>query len=95
MPVSLGQCTAPTTGSAGVFVCSCPPGATVVLSSVEPSADVFLGTSTAVTAANGFPLDNAGPTVFTVPPQATTFSLYAVAGTGTHVVGYLVVPWRG
>lgn len=95
MSVSIGQCTAPTSGSAGVFVCNCPPGATVVLSTVENAADVFLGVNTAVTSASGFPLDNAGPTVFTVPPQASTFSLYAVAGTGTHIVGYLVIPHRG
>jgi hypothetical protein len=91
---AIGQVTAPTSGNPGAFVCSCPPNSTVVLSTVENSADVFLGTSTAVTSANGFPLDNAGPTMFVTPSMASTFSLYAVAGTGTHIVGYLVIPGR-
>lgn len=94
MAVSLGQVTAPTSGSAGVFVCFIPPGATCVLSSNEANPDVFLGTSTAVTSSTGFILDNNGPTVFTNPPQATGFSLYAVSGTGTHAVGYMVIPSR-
>lgn len=94
MPPSLGQVTAPTSGSPGVFVCAVPPGATCVLSSNESNPDVFLGLSTAVTSATGFILDNNGPTVFTNPPQASGFSLYAVSGTGTHAVGYLVIAAR-
>lgn len=94
MAVSLGQVTVPTSGSPGAFICTVPPGATVVLSSNESNPDVYFGLNTAVTSANGFILDNNGPTVFTNPPQAPTFSLYGVAGTGTHAVGYMVIPFR-
>lgn len=94
MAVSLGQVTAPTSGSPGVLVCTVPPGATCILSSNESTPDVFLGTSTAVTSTTGFILDNNGPTVFTNPPTASAFSLYAVSGTGTHSVGYMVIPFR-
>lgn len=91
---SLGQVTAPTSGSPGVLVCYVPPGSTCILSSVDNTSDVFLGLSTAVTSANGFPLDNAGPTVFTNPAQSSGFTFYAVSGTGTHPVGYMVIPFR-
>jgi hypothetical protein len=91
---ALGQVTAPTSGSPATLVCYVPPGSTCILSSVENNADVFLGFNTAVTSATGFPLDNAGPTVFTNPAQAPGFTFYAVAGTGTHIVGYMVIPFR-
>ncbi len=91
---SVYQVTVPTTGTAGVKVCDCPPGSTTILSSTATSADVFLGTSSAVTSATGAPLDTGGPTTITNPPWGTGFSLYGVAGTGTHVVGVITIPAR-
>lgn len=91
---SIYQATVPTTGSAGVKLCDIPPGTTVIISSVENSADVFLGMNTAVTSANGFPLDAQAPTTITNPPWGAPFSLYGVAGTGTHSVGVIIIPAR-
>ena len=88
------QATVPTSGSAGVKICDIPPGTTVIISAVENNADVFLGMNTAVTSANGYPLDAGGPTTITNPPWGTSFSLYGVAGTGTHVVGVITIPAR-
>lgn len=90
MAAIFGQVTAPTTPTT-VKVCDVPPGATVVLSAVETSSDVFLGTSSTVTASTGAPLDNAGPTKFTNPSSGTAFSIYACSGTGTHAVGFIVI----
>lgn len=88
------QVTVPTSGSAAVKVCDIPPGTTVILSSVETNADVFLGMNTAVTSATGFPLDAGGPTTITNPPWGAPFALYGVAGTGTHSVGVLYLTAR-
>jgi hypothetical protein len=52
---------------------------------------VFLGANTAVTSATGAPMDTGGPTVISNPASGKPFSLYGVAGTGTHVVGIIVV----
>lgn len=68
-----------------------PSGAQVILSSTQTSADVYLGLGTATTAANGCPMDTGGPTVITNPPGEDPFSLYAIAGTGSHVVGVVVI----
>ncbi len=86
------QVTVPTTGTAGIKVCDIPPGTTVILSSTQASADVYLGMNTAVTSATGAPMDTGGPTVITNPPWGSGFSLYGVAGTGTHVVGVITLP---
>ena len=96
MSASAYQVTVPTSGgsTAPAFVCTVPPATTVILSSTQASADVFLGTNTAVTSATGAPLDTGGPTVITNPAGAPTFSLYGVAGTGTHVVGVITIPAR-
>ena len=96
MAVSLYQVTVPTSGggTAPAFICTVPPATTVILSSTQASADVFLGTNTAVTSANGAPLDTGGPTTITNPAGASTFTLYGVAGTGTHVVGVITIPSR-
>lgn len=75
-------------------MCYVPPGATCILSSNEANPDVYLGTSTVLTSSSGFILDNNGPTVFTNPPSAPGFSFYAVSGTGTHTVGFMVIPLR-
>lgn len=94
MSVNLYQVTVPTSGSAATLVCTVPPATTVILSSTSTNADVFLGTNTAVTSANGAPLDTGGPTTIVNPPNAPTFTLYGVAGTGTHVVGVISIPSR-
>lgn len=94
MSVNLYQVTVPTSGSAATLVCTVPPATTVILSSTSTNADVFLGTNTAVTSANGAPLDTGGPTTITNPAAGSTFTLYGVAGTGTHVVGVISIPSR-
>lgn len=94
MGVSIGQVTVPTSGGSTppALICAVPPGATVTLSSVTTgNPDVFLGSSTAVTSTNGAPLDTGGPTTLHNPRGAATFSIYGVAGTGTHAVGYFVI----
>ena len=91
MAISLGQVTVPTSGTAGVLICSIPPGCTGILSSTAASADVFLGAASSVTSANGAPMDTGGPTTITNPPSGDPISLYGVAGTGTHVVGFIVI----
>lgn len=91
MAISLGQVTAPTTGGAAQAICTVPPGATLTLSTVATTADVFLGTSDTVTSANGTPLDPYGPTTLENPLTGSPFTLYCVAGTGTHVVGYILL----
>lgn len=90
MAVLMGQVTAPTSPTT-VKVCTVPPGATVVLSSVETTADTFLGTASTVTAATGAALDNSGPTTFMNPPTSAAFDIWACAGTGTHIVGFIVI----
>lgn len=90
MAAVMGQVTAPTSPST-IPVCTVPPGSTVTLSSVETTNDVFLGTSSSVTAASGFPLDNGGPTTLTNPPNNAPFSIYACSGTGTHIVGFCII----
>ncbi len=96
MAVNLYQVTVPTSGggTAPSLIAVVPPNTTVILSSTQTSADVFLGSNTAVTSSNGAPMDTGGPTVITNPPNAPTFSLYGVAGTGTHVVGVITIPAR-
>jgi hypothetical protein len=91
---SVYQVTVPTSGTAAAFICAVPPGTTVILSTTSSNADVFLGMNTAVTSAIGAPLDPTGPTTIVNPPNASTFSLYGVAGTGTHVVGVVSVTAR-
>lgn len=91
MAISLGQVTVPTTGTTAALICVVPPAATVTLSTVATAADVFLGTTDTVTSANGAPLDPDGPTTLANPPGSDPFSLYGVAGTGTHVVGFIVI----
>lgn len=86
------QATVPTTGTAGVKLCDVPPGTTVLLAAVESNADVFLGMNTAVTSATGWPLPANATTTINNPPWGTAFSLYGVAGTGTHAVGVLSLP---
>lgn len=94
MAISLGQVTAPTSGSSAIFICSVPPGGVVTLSTTSTNADVFLGLGTGVTSANGVPLDPTGPTVLSNPETSPSFSLYGVAGTGTHIVGYILITNR-
>lgn len=91
MAISLGQVTAPTTGSAAIKIADVPPETTVILSTTSTSADVFLGTNAQVTSTTGCPLDPTGPTTITNPRGAQMFTLYGVAGTGTHVVGYIII----
>ena len=88
------QVTVPTTGTAGVKVCDIPPGTTVLIAAVESNADVFLGMNTAVTSATGFPLPANATTTIANPPWDSTFTLYGVAGTGTHSVGVISFPSR-
>lgn len=96
MAVSLGQVTVPTSGggTAPVLLATLPPGATAILSTTATNADVFMGLGTAVTSSNGCPLDPTGPTTISNPATGAPFSLYGVAGTGTHVVGFLVITDR-
>ncbi len=94
MAASVYQVTVPTSGTAAAFICAVPPNTTVILSTSASSADVYLGMNTAVTAAVGAPLDPTGPTTITNPAGGATFSLYGVAGTGTHVVGVISVTGR-
>jgi hypothetical protein len=91
---SVYQVTAPTTGSTAAKICDMPPGTTAILSTTSTSADVFLGLAATVTSSNGAPLDPSGPTVIANPAGASPFTLYGVAGTGTHVVGVILVTGR-
>lgn len=94
MGISIGQVTVPTSGgaTAPAFICAVPPGATATLSTTATGTpDIFLGPSTAVTSSNGCPLDTGGPTTLHNPRGASAFSLFGVAGTGTHQVGYFVI----
>lgn len=68
-----------------------PPGGKMYLSSTATSADVFIGTTNTVTAVTGAPLDTGGPTVLHNPVSAAPFSVYGCAGTGTHVVGVIII----
>ncbi len=94
MAASVYQVTVPTTGSAAALICPVPPNTTVILSTNATNADVYLGMNTAVTSTTGAPLDPTGPTTITNPAAGSTFSLYGVAGTGTHVVGVISVTGR-
>ncbi len=94
MAASVYQVTVPTSGSAAAKIADVPPATTVTLSTNSTSADVFLGLAATVTSSNGAPLDPTGPTVITNPPGGTPFTLYGVAGTGTHVVGVISVTGR-
>lgn len=88
------QATVPTTGSAGIKLCDVQPGTTVIMAAVETNADVFIGMNTAVTSATGFMLPAGATTTISNPPWGTGFSLYGVAGTGTHTVGVITIPAR-
>lgn len=94
MSVSLYQVTVPTSGSAATLICRVPPNTTVILSTDSANADVYLGANTAVTSSSGAPLDPSGPTTITNPAAGAPFTLYGVAGTGTHVVGVITIPSR-
>lgn len=86
------QATVPT--SPAVRLCDVPPGTTVLLAAVETNADVFLGMSTAVTSTTGWPLPANATTTINNPPWAPAFTLYAIAGTGGHGVGVMLIPGR-
>lgn len=86
------QATVPT--SSAVKLCDVPSGATVLLAAVETNADVFLGMTTAVTSTTGFPLPANATTTINNPPWASTFTLYAISGTGGHGVGVITLPSR-
>lgn len=94
MAISLGQVTTPTSGSPAIFICNMPPGAVVTLSTTATNADIFLGLGTGVTSSTGAPLDPSGPTTISNPETSSPFSLYGVAGTGTHVLGYILITNR-
>ncbi len=96
MAASFGQVTVPTIagGTVAAWLCDVPPGAVAILSSTQTSADVYLGPGTATTSSNGAPLDTNGPTTISNPPTATKFSIYGCAGTGSHVVGVIVITPR-
>jgi hypothetical protein len=55
---------------------------------------VFIGTTSTVTSATGAALSPTGPTTIVMPPTATKTTLWATSGTGTHVVGVVVVDTR-
>lgn len=96
MAVSIGQVTVPTSGggTSPALIANVPPGATAIISTAATNADVYMGLGTAVTSSNGAPLDPTGPTTITNPGTGAPFSIYGVAGTGTHVVGYIVITDR-
>ena len=96
MAVSIGQVTVPTSGggTAPAVLAVVPPGSTAIMSTSATNADVYMGLGTAVTSSNGCPLDPTGPTTISNPATGAPFTLYGVAGTGTHVVGYIVITDR-
>ncbi len=94
MAASVYQVTVPTTGSTAAKICDVPPATTVILSTDATNADVYLGTSTAVTSTTGAPLDPNHSTTITNPPTGSPFTLYGVAGTGTHAVGVISITGR-
>lgn len=86
----MGQVIAPTSPSTQK-ICTVPPGATVILSCIETSADVFLGTTSTVTSATGAPLEDASTTTISNPQSSLPFDVWCCAGTGTHPVGFILV----
>ena len=86
------QTTVPT--SPAVKLCDVSPGTTVLLAAVETNADVFLGMNTAVTSTTGWPLPANATTTINNPPWASSFTLYAISGTGGHGVGVMLIPGR-
>lgn len=90
MPVSMSQVTAPTSPTT-IPLGTVSPGSTIIISTTSTTADVFLGTLSTVTATTGAPLDTGGPTVITNPVSGAAFTIYGTSGTGTHVVGVIVI----
>ena len=89
MAVSAGQATLNSTTAQ--FICDVPTGATVYLTSVQTSANIFLGLSASVTATNGCPLGNTGPMILTNPTPSGQFALYGITSSGSDTVGYFVI----
>lgn len=90
--MSMTQYTVPT--SPATFLGTIPPGGTMILSSNESSADVYLGQSSAVTASNGAIMDVNGPTTIVNPVTSKPVNMWGIAGTGSHVVGVMIVTPR-
>lgn len=93
MALTTNQVIAPASPTT-IKVCDVIPGQTVILSCVSATADVFIGTTSTVTSATGAALSPTGPTTIVMPPTATKTTLWATSGTGTHVVGVVVVDTR-
>lgn len=67
------------------------PGSTVIISVNDTAADIAWGTNSGVTASTGSLVQPSGPTVFTVPENASTFEIWAVSGTGSHATSLVVI----
>lgn len=89
MAVAMSSVNVPTSPAQNLGIV--PGGGTMIISSNEISADVFLGTTSGVTSSNGAVLDIDGPTYLHNPVSAPPFTVWAIAGTGSHQVGVIII----
>lgn len=74
-----------------VKLCTVGPATTVVLTSNENSADVYLGGGTTVSVNSGAIMPPNQSTTIINPATASAFDLWAISGTGSHDVGVIVI----
>lgn len=87
----MGQVTAGTGPS--IFACVLPPASQAVFTSLDATADVYVGIGTAPSAvgtANSTPISPYAPLVIPNSKAGAAVSLYCITGSDDHVVGWVV-----